>query len=175
MKSVIAGSAIVGVALIVASFINSGAVSFKDEHVIPVTGGAVKLGDVYSEHQIVSLKMVFGNKDFSDEDLLQDANVGDYKDALKNKLNSLSDLINTGKKDKDKITGEGLSVKNPAKLEVTTAVRYRSEYQPSFTLVLGKKTFDLPTNESIYQKSIDSVDAFLKEQQYQFNSALYLK
>ncbi|MGG7447386.1 hypothetical protein ACQ3G7_15080 [Kosakonia oryzendophytica] len=175
MRSVIAGSTIVGAALILASFINSGELRFKNEHIIPVAGGAVKLGEVYDEHQIVSLVLNFNDKAFPDEELLQQANAGDYKDALKGKLGKLSDLINSGNKGQDKVTAENLSLKNPAKLELTVAVRYRSEYQPSFTLVISKKTVDIPANAPIYKTSVDSLDSFLKEKKQEIDSSLYLK
>lgn len=175
MKSIIAGSSIVGVALIVASLINSGEVSFKDRHIIPVTGGAVKLGEVYDEHQIVSAKLIFNDKDSADETLLEQANSGDYKDTLKNKLGSLSNMINAANKSEDKVTADNLSVKKLAKLEITVAVRYRSEYQPSFTLVVGSKTIDIPANAPIYKLSVDSVDSFLHEKKAEIDSSLFLK
>ncbi|MCZ3383896.1 hypothetical protein O3S68_16560 [Kosakonia sp. SOY2] len=175
MKSVTVGSAIVGGALIVASFINSGQFTFKDEHIIPVTGGTVKLGEVYDEHQIVSLKMSFNDKDFEDEQLLQQSNAGDYKDALKDKLRTLSDLVNAGNKSQEKATADSISLKKPARLEINMAVKYRSEYQPSFTLVIGTKTVDLPANTAIYQASVDAVDSFMKEKKMALDSSLYLK
>lgn len=59
MKSILAGSAIVGAALIVSSLISSGSVLFKSENIISVTGGSVKLGNIYDEHKVVSVKMIF--------------------------------------------------------------------------------------------------------------------
>ena len=174
MKSVIAGSAIVGVALVVSSLISSGPVLFKNENIISVTGGSVKLGNIYDEHKVVSVKMIFDDN-VSNQDFLAQANADDYKVAFKDKLTELANLINKGRKDDENTTAESLTLTKAAKLEITTAVRYRSEYQPVFTLVLGTKTVDLPVGTHLYGKSIESVDAFLKEQQPQFNAALYLK
>lgn len=103
------------------------------------------------------------------------ANADDYKDDLKDKLTELANLINKGRKEDEKTTAESLRLTKAAKLEITTAVRYRSEYQPVFTLVLGTKTVDLPVGTHLYAKSVESVDAFVKEQKPLFDSALYLK
>lgn len=174
MKSILAGSAIVGAALIVSSLINSAPVLFKSENIISVTGGAVKLGNIYDEHKVVSVKIIFDDN-VSNQEFLEQTNADDYKVAFKDKLTDLSNLINKGRKEDEKTTADSLALTKPAKLEITTAVRYRSEYQPVFTLVLGTKTVDLPVGTQLYAKSIESVDAFLKEQKPQFDSALYLK
>lgn len=174
MKSVIAGSAIIGVALVVSSLINSGPVLFKSENIIPLTGGSVKLGSIYDEHKVVSVKMIFDDS-IANEALLDQTNADDYKETFKSKLAELADLVNKGRKEEDKTTVDNLALTKSAKLEITTAVRYRSEYQPVFTLVLGTKSVDLPVGTHLYEKSIESVDAFLKEQKPAFDSALYLK
>ncbi|VEC00504.1 Uncharacterised protein [Cedecea lapagei] len=174
MKSILAGSAIVGTALIVSSLISSGPVLFKSENIISITGGSVKLGNIYDEHKVVSVKMIFDDS-VSNEEFLDQANADDYKVAYKDKLTEVANLINKGRKEDEKTTVENLKLTKPAKLEITTAVRYRSEYQPVFTLVLGTKTVDLPVGTQVYAKSIESVDAFLKEQKPLFDSALYLK
>ena len=51
MKGYITASVILGAAAIFSSLIISGNISFKDEHIIQLSGGAIKLGDVYKENK----------------------------------------------------------------------------------------------------------------------------
>ena len=46
MNNTIVASAIIGVSMIFSGLIISDNISFKDQHVIPLAGGAVKLGDI---------------------------------------------------------------------------------------------------------------------------------
>ncbi len=54
MKGYITASVILGAAAIFSSLIISGNISFKDEHIIQLSGGAIKLGDVYKENKLIS-------------------------------------------------------------------------------------------------------------------------
>jgi hypothetical protein len=56
MNNTIVASAIIGVSMI---FYLSDNISFKDQHVIPLAGGAVKLGDIYKEEKLISAKLIF--------------------------------------------------------------------------------------------------------------------
>ena len=51
MKGYITASVILGAAAVFSSLIISGNISFKDEHIIQLSGGAIKLGDVYKENK----------------------------------------------------------------------------------------------------------------------------
>lgn len=59
MKGYITASVILGAAAIFSSLIISGNISFKDEHIIQLSGGAIKLGDVYKENKLISAKIIF--------------------------------------------------------------------------------------------------------------------
>lgn len=174
MKKFLVASIVLGASAIVSSLIVSNNISLKDEHVIQLSGGAVKLGEVYDEYKIITVKVIFEDKANSDT-LINQGNADEYKDALADKFETYAKQINLAKKPDDKeATPESISLTLPAKLEITTAVRYRSEYQPSFTLTLGKKTIDMPVGTVLYSKVTSSVDDYLKELQPEFKSSLYL-
>ncbi|WP_226571243.1 hypothetical protein [Mangrovibacter yixingensis] len=174
MKQIIAGSVVIGASVIFASLVYSGNVTFKDEHVIQLDGGAVKLGDVREEHKVVSVKLQFDDKSM-DNELLTMANMDEYKDALKKKLQLAADAINVGVKDDEKkATPESISLKVPAKLEVTTAVHYTSQYQPSFTLTLGSETVPLASGDNLYNAVTKVTDDYIKSQKEVINQSLYI-
>lgn len=54
MNNTIVASAIIGVSMIFSGLIISDNISFKDQHVISLAGGAVKLGDIYKEEKLIS-------------------------------------------------------------------------------------------------------------------------
>lgn len=174
MQKLLVASVVLGASAIVSSLFISDNISLKDEHVIQLSGGAIKLGEVYDEYKLVSVRMVFEDKS-NNQVLINQANADEYKVMLGDKLETFAHQINLEKKsDAKKATSETISLTLPAKLEITTAVRYRSEYQPSFTLTLGKKTIDMPVGTPLYSKATTSVDEYLKELQPEFKSSLYL-
>lgn len=174
MKQIIVGSVIIGASVICAALISSGELSFKDEHVIQLTGGAVKLGDIREEHKIVTVKLGFDDKGL-DDTLVAQANMDEYKDALKDSLQKVADGLNATKKaDDKKATFDSVSTKLPARIEITTAVTYSSEYQPRFTLTLGSKTIELKTDTNMYSAVTEATDNYIKEQKNNINQSLYL-
>ncbi|MDY8772492.1 hypothetical protein UY868_24125 [Escherichia coli] len=63
MKGYITASVILGAAAVFSSLIISGNISFKDEHIIQLSGGAIKLGDVYKVNKLIKTLNASKKKD----------------------------------------------------------------------------------------------------------------
>ena len=139
MNKLIGSSIILGVAAIFSALIISENISFKDEHIVPLSGGAVKLGEVYKENKLISAKLIFKE---GEQVLIFEGNPEEYSSDLDNKIKEITNLVNAGKtKEDEKIKADNLGVTDDSKLEIVSAVRYTSEYQPVFTLTLEKRKF----------------------------------
>ncbi|EKQ5539837.1 hypothetical protein P5Y70_003091, partial [Escherichia coli] len=79
MKGYITASVILGAAAIFSSLIISGNISFKDEHIIQLSGGAIKLGDVYKENKLISAKIIFPDNQ-GEQILVVDGNPENFKE-----------------------------------------------------------------------------------------------
>ncbi|MND85285.1 hypothetical protein D3C80_772060 [compost metagenome] len=84
-------------------------------------------------------------------------------------------LYNTGKsKSEDKLSAENLSVTDDTRLELISAVRYSSEYQPMFTLTLEKKEVSMPKGTNIKSFTDNNVKSFISSQEQAYARSLYL-
>ncbi|WP_346983116.1 hypothetical protein [Citrobacter portucalensis] len=172
MKSHIIASAIIGASVVFSALIISGNISLKDEHVIPLAGGTVKLGDIYKEQKLLSAKLIFKE---GEQVLISEGNPDDFSSELDTKITKILKTLNEGKtKDDEKLTAENLSVIDDAKLEVTSAVRYTSEYQPLFTLTLDEKEIPMAKGSFIKEFSHDNIKNYIESQQANYNNALFL-
>ncbi|WP_427035811.1 hypothetical protein [Citrobacter youngae] len=98
-----------------------------------------------------------------------------FPSELDTKITKILKTLNEGKtKDDEKLTAENLSVIDDAKLEVTSAVRYTSEYQPLFTLTLDEKEIPMAKGSFIKEFSHDNIKKYIESQQANYNNALFL-
>ena len=83
MNNTIVASAIIGVSMIFSGLIMSDNISFKDQHVIPLAGGAVKLGDIYKEEKLISAKLIFKQ---GEQVLVSQGNPDDFNSEVDDKI-----------------------------------------------------------------------------------------
>lgn len=172
MKTHIIASAIVGVSVIFSALIISENISFKNEHVIPLAGGAVKLGDIYKEQKLLSAKLIFKE---GEQVLISEGNPDNFASELDTKITEILKAINKDKKkEEDKLTAGNLGVLDDAKLEITSAVRYSSEYQPLFTLTLDKQEIPMAKDSLIKNFSSENIKKFIESQKENYSNALFL-
>lgn len=172
MNNNIIASAIIGVSVIFSALLISDNISFKNEHVIPLAGGAIKLGDVYKEEKLLSAKLIFKE---GEQVLITNGNPDDFSSELDTKITEILKTLNAGKsKDDERLTAENLSVIDDAKLEVTSAVRYTSEYQPLFTLTLDDQKISMGKGSNIKDFSHENIKKFIDAQQKNYQNALFL-
>lgn len=175
MKHNLLASLVIGGSLILSAAIVSGAIPLKNENVLPVVDGGIKLGNVYSEDDLVSARLVFSD-DNQDQVLFENVGPQEANARLQEKMNELAKQVNFNQKDEaKKITAENLSIKVPATLVFTSSVKYRSEYQPSFTLTLTKKNVDVPANAKMLETLKSATADFVKSQKAQFESSHFIK
>ncbi|MBP2155369.1 hypothetical protein [Erwinia rhapontici] len=174
MRNTIVSSIILGGALVLSSLFISGEFSTKKGNVINVVDGAVKLGEVYSEDDIVSARIEFEND--SNEVLFENVGPSEAADKLQQRLKAIAEQINTGVKDPaKKATAESISAKVPGKVIFTSAVKYRAEFQPSFTLTLERKEVELAANEKMLSTVKAQLEIFLDKQKTKFSESHFLK
>ncbi len=174
MKGYITASVILGAAAIFSSLIISGNISFKDEHIIQLSGGAIKLGDVYKENKLISAKIIFPDNQ-GEQILVVDGNPENFKEDFQEKLNKVIKTLNASKKkDEEKVSLDNLSVIEESKLELVSAVRYSAQYVPMFTLTLDKKEITMPKNTVIFLFASDETAKYLNEQQQKYKDSLFL-
>lgn len=172
MNNNIIASAIIGVSVVFSALIISDNISFKNEHIIPLAGGAVKLGDVYKEEKLLSAKLLFKE---GEQVLISNGNPDDFSNELDAKITEILKTLNSGKsKDDERLTAENLSVIDDAKLEVTSAVRYTSEHQPLFTLTLDEQEIPMVKGSYIKDFSRENIKKFIDSQQKNYQNALFL-
>lgn len=165
----------VGGCLVLSSLIISKTINLKDEHVISLTNGSIKLGEVYREMNVVSVKFSFDDAEMKETYMLSnDDPVNSYKDAIRAKLQPWADAINRESKKKEKLTVEQLGLKKSAILEISSSIVYQSEHHPSFTLRLKEKTIAVPVDSIVYSFITDQVDSLLKEQQPDYDAASFI-
>lgn len=175
MKNHLIASFVIGGSLIISAAIVSGAIPLKNENVLQVVDGSVKLGNVFSEDDLVSAKLVFSD-DNQDQVLFENVGPEEVGTRLEEKIKELAKQINYNEKDESKkIAAEKLSIKIPFTLVLTSSVKYRSEYQPSFTLNLTKKNVDLPANSNMMETIKPAIDNFVKSQKAQFDASHFIK
>ncbi|ELY2553004.1 hypothetical protein SMZ27_003924 [Cronobacter sakazakii] len=175
MKPNLLASVILGGALILSAVIVAGGITVKDENVLQVVDGSVKLGNIFSEDDLVSAKLVF-NDAHQDQVLFENIGPAEAENRLQEKIKEFSEEINFNQKDEaKKMAPEHLSIKVPATLVLTASVKYRSEYQPSFTLNLTKKNVPLPANSNMLGTIKPAVSDFIKSQKNKFDSSHFLK
>lgn len=97
MKGYITASVILGAAAVFSSLIISGNISFKDEHIIQLSGGAIKLGDVYKENKLISAKIIFPDNQ-GEQILVVDGNPENFKEDFQEELNKVIKTLNASKK-----------------------------------------------------------------------------
>ena len=145
-------------------------ISFKDEHIVPLSGGAVKLGEVYKENKLISAKLIFKE---GEQVLIFEGNPEEYSSDLDNKIKEITNLVNAGKtKEDEKIKADNLGVTDDSKLEIVSAVRYTSEYQPVFTLTLEKKEVPMPKGTNIKTFADNNIKSFLNTQGQAYSRSL---
>lgn len=173
MKNAIIASVILGISIVFSSLVISDNISFKDEHIISLSGGAIKLGDIYKEKKLVSAKLYFKE---GEQVLISEGNPDEFSIELNEKLQSLLKELNSGKsKNEDKLTLENLSVIDDARLEIVSAVRYTTEYQPMFTLTLETKEIPMEKGSNINSFVTEKLKAFIESQQQAYTRSLYLQ
>ncbi len=106
MKGYITASVILGAAAVFSSLIISGNISFKDEHIIQLSGGAIKLGDVYKENKLISAKIIFPDNQ-GEQILVVDGNPENFKEDFQEKLNKVIKTLNASKKKDEEKVREG--------------------------------------------------------------------
>ncbi|MFP1915019.1 hypothetical protein ACLEEZ_05540 [Lonsdalea quercina] len=175
MKKNLLASLILGGAFVLSAAIVAGGIQIKDEHVLLGVDGNVKLGDVLGEEDQVSAKLIFNDSDLN-QVLFEKVGPSEAEGRLYEKLKELSDQVNLGKNDDEKKTApEKLSLKVPATLVLTAAVKYRSEYQPVFTFSIAKEEVKLPAESNMLEAIKPAVTGFIQKQKNNFDSSHFLK
>lgn len=172
MSKLIGSSLILGAAAIFSALIISGNVSFKNEHIVPLSGGSVKLGDVYKENKLVSVKLIFKE---GEQVLISEGNPETYSEDLDGKIQEIVKLINSGRaKSDEQLTADTLSVTDDSRLELISAVKYSSEHQPLFTLTLEQKEIQMQKGTNIKTFVDNNVKSFINSQEEAYARSLYL-
>ncbi|CAM6712875.1 hypothetical protein LEADMM068B1_03180 [Leclercia adecarboxylata] len=172
MSKLIGSSLILGAAAIFSALIISGNVSFKNEHIVPLSGGAVKLGDVYKENKLVSVKLIFKE---GEQVLISEGNPETYSEDLDSKIQEIVKLINSGRaKSDEQLTADTLSVTDDSRLELISAVKYSTEHQPFFTLTLEQKEIPMQKGTNIKTFVDNNVKSFINSQEEAYARSLYL-
>jgi len=172
MNKLIGSSLILGAAAVFSALIISDNISFKDEHIVPHTGGAVKLVNVYKENKLVSARLIFKE---GQQVLISEGNPETYSADLDDKIQEIVKRYNAGKaKSEAELTSENLSVTDDSKLELISAVRYTSEYQPMFTLTLEKKEVPMSKGTNIKSFVDNNVKSFINSQEQAYARSLYM-
>ena len=172
MSKLIGSSLILGAAAIFSALIISDNISFKDEHIVPLSGGSVKLGDIYKENKLVSAKLIFKE---GEQVLISQGNPDTYSSDLDDKIQKILKIINTDKtKSDERLTADNLSVTDDSRLELISAVQYSSEHQPMFTLTLEKKEIPMEKGTNIKSFVDNNVKSFINSQEQAYARSLYL-
>ena len=171
MSKLIGSSLILGAAAIFSALIISDNITFKDEHIVPLSGGSVKLGDIYKENKLVSAKLIFKE---GEQVLISQGNPDTYSSDLDDKIQKILKIINADKtKPDERLTADNLSVTDDSRLELISAVQYSSE-QPMFTLTLEKKEIPMEKGTNIKAFVDNNVKSFINSQEQAYARSLYL-
>ncbi|EPB4201301.1 hypothetical protein ACROPO_004204 [Yersinia enterocolitica] len=164
-KAIIASS-IIGVGIIIGSLIMTGAIQSKDEHILDVSGGKVKLGQVYSENRVITLRSSLSNGK-SPLTLLDNASTDDYLSELRKSVEGISG-------DEKKSNLDELSFSIPIHINMSVAMRYKSEFQPSFTLMLKEDDFVVPANEPFLKYVNEKAASLIYSQENTFKKVSFI-
>ena len=172
-NSIVIGSAVIGVALIALSAINSGAINLKDEHIVTTTQGAVKLGNIYQEKRLLSIKMT--DSDGNVITSIQNINPDSYIDEIKKNVDAEVKAYNSSVSKEKKLTRDDAAVVGNAVLNIESSMEYHAEYIPLYTLVLDTEDVNVSKGTTIYGFMTSSVAKFLEKQQVNYSAASYIK
>ncbi|EFE22135.1 hypothetical protein EDWATA_02888 [Edwardsiella tarda ATCC 23685] len=173
MKGYIVASVIVGASIVFSSLLVSGNISFKNEHVISLSDGYVKLGNIYKENKLLDVTLKIGDNDT--QEIISNGNPSQFKDDLIKKLTSIADDVNKmNGKSEDKLLAENLSIKSDATIEFVSSVRYMSENIPVFNLILERKTVKIEKGTNLLSSMESAGNEFIKSQKNNYEKALYL-
>lgn len=127
---------------------------------------------MYKETKLISAKLIFKE---GEQVLISDGNPDEFSTELDEKIQEILKTLNAGKsKDETKLSAENLSVIDDTKLEIVSAVRYSSQYQPVFTLTLEQKEIPM-AKDSIIQPFVSAkLKEFVESQQKAYAQSLYL-
>ncbi len=167
MKGNIISSVILGACIVVASLFISGVINLKDEHVLETTAGAVKLGNVYSEKELIRIS-AYGKNDndtkfrvfemkYTTPDLYKEK----LKDIIDNTL--VTNYTDSEKESKNKTTYLDLTFSKDVYIKIDYLIDYNSEYQPDFKLNIDSVKYD-GKGELIYSSIVSHTDDLIKSQ-----------
>lgn len=129
-------------------------------NILHTTAGKYVMGEIYSEELIssASITPLQGDKIFEASGLtlnLYDDLVRDFKDKLK--------AVNERKDAKDRMKFEDVSPAKDVEIELTTSVKYRSEFQPaSVTVIIDTTTLHYKADEKPFHLIFDDVKGYSK-------------
>ncbi|MGE5024979.1 hypothetical protein AB8898_12530 [Yersinia enterocolitica] len=164
-KAIIASS-IIGIGIIIGSLIMTGAIQSKDEHVLDISGGKVKLGQVYSENRVINLRSSLSDGK-SPLALLENASTDDYLSQLRKSVEGIAG-------DEKKSSLDELSFSIPIHINMSVAMRYKSEFQPSFTLMLKEDDFVVPANEPFLKYVNEKAASLISSQENTFKKVSFI-
>lgn len=170
---IIISSIIIGLSLVIAAAINVGAINLKNEHIITTTQGKVKLGDVYQQKRLLTVK-VKSQEGFEIVSLV-DINPESYSDEIDKTIDEVVKGYNKDQTDKNKLTADKLSLKSDAKITLESSMYYLSEYLPPYTLMLESKTIDLPEGDALLPKLMSESKSFVDGQKISYSQASYIQ
>ncbi len=175
MKNIIASLVISG-SLIFSALLISGAIDVKNGHVLSVTDGHIKLGDVYAESKQISYKLIVDGENgpyilFSENNI----NPDDAAQKITDHLTEMAKEVNKVVGVNEAIHPETMSLKYNSHFVISASVKYNAQYQPSFTLNLKDKTYDYDKNIMLFSDLRNDVRSFIREQEASYNNALFLK
>ncbi|CNJ08418.1 Uncharacterised protein [Yersinia rohdei] len=159
-------SIIIGIGIIIGSLIITGAIQSKDEHVLDVSGGKVKLGQVYSENKVITLRTSMSDGK-SPLTLLDNESTDDYLSQLRKSVGGIAG-------DEKKINLDEMSFSIPINVNMSVAMRYKSEFQPLFTLMLKEDDFVVPANEPFLKYVNEKAASLVSSQENTFKKVSFI-
>lgn len=159
---------IIAVSIFVSALITAGDIKLKDEHLIQLETGAVKLGDIYREKRDITVTLTMDPDNKGGEYSVSGSSIEEVKLKLKEKLNSFIKL--SGKK----LSIETLVFNVPVSAQVTSSMTYNSQYQSVFTLNLTDKQKTIEPETIIYSAVEGMIDAQTAEILNGFRGASYI-
>ncbi|MCA6925363.1 hypothetical protein [Pectobacterium versatile] len=170
---IVTSSFIIGLSIICASIVNSGAFKQDSKNIITTMDGHVALGDIYMEKRLVDVEVNLDNDDNVFH--VRDVSVSDLSKVIDEKFDILLKTYNKNKKEDEKLSKDSVSFKFDLKVRLKSHVRYTSKNIPSFDLVLDDKEFDIKKDSPSYSAVNKIISDFLVEQIPKYESSMLIK
>ncbi|EAW1174393.1 hypothetical protein S922_22945 [Salmonella enterica subsp. enterica] len=170
--TILISSIIIGGSLILSALIMKGLYPFENEHVITTTRGEVKLGDIYSENRLLTIRLSDSknNEIFSMENINPDEYVKIIDDEIDKQVRDYNSA-SPG----NKVTPDNMILKTNGILTITAAMEYKSEHIPSFTLTLDEINSPIKKDSLIKNAIVAAVSSFVESEHEKYRENSFIK